>query len=166
MFAFKVFEHNYSFPRRRIVPVGVRRAGGRTRRRRLNKLSCAGWVPHDRGFVSGLPHSRDEHRSGDRLITALEDSPPWPCLRQCAPSGATQSLPSFLGFVAQRSQVSAGWALRAIAQMKPTISRAIAVVITTFGLPAAARRRYRAHSRTCAFHAMSRMAAGSGSRRS
>ena len=23
-----------------------------------NKLSCAGWVPHDRGFVSGLPHSK------------------------------------------------------------------------------------------------------------
>jgi hypothetical protein len=38
---------------------------------------------------------------------------------------ATQSLPSFLGFVAQRSQVSTGWALRAIAQMKPTISRSL-----------------------------------------
>ena len=37
--------------------------------RRLNKLSCAGWVPHDRGSVSGLPRSRVEHRSGDRLIT-------------------------------------------------------------------------------------------------
>ena len=100
MFAFKVFEHNYSFPWRRIVPVGVRRAGGRTRRRRLNKLSCAGWVPHDRGFVSGLPHSRDEHRSGDRLITGLEDSPPWPCLRQCAPFGAdtiAALLPGFRG---------------------------------------------------------------------
>jgi hypothetical protein len=32
--------------------------------------------------------------------------------------------------------------------MKPTISRAIAVVTTTFGLPIAARRRYRAHNRT------------------
>jgi hypothetical protein len=40
-------------------------------------------VPYDRGFVSGLPHSRDEHRSGDRLITGWEDSPPWSCLRQC-----------------------------------------------------------------------------------
>ncbi len=28
-------------------------AGGRDQRRRLNKLSCAGWLPHDRGFVSG-----------------------------------------------------------------------------------------------------------------
>jgi hypothetical protein len=47
----------------------VRTARDRTRRRRLNKLSCAGWVPHDRGSVSGLPRSRLERRSGDRLIT-------------------------------------------------------------------------------------------------
>jgi hypothetical protein len=38
---------------------GVRGAGDRTRRRRLNKLSCAGWIPHDRGFVSGLTHSSE-----------------------------------------------------------------------------------------------------------
>ena len=62
----------------------MRRAGDRTRRRRLNKLSCAGWVPHDRGFVLGLPHSRDERRSGDRLITAREGSPPRPCPPPCA----------------------------------------------------------------------------------
>ena len=66
----------------------------------------------------------------------------------------------------QAGQSRAGWAMRAIAQIKPTISRAIAVVTTTFGLPDAANRRYRAHSRTWAFHAMSRMAADSGSRRS
>ena len=46
----------------------VRTARDRTRRRRLNKLSCAGWVAHDRGSVSGLPRSRVERRSGDRLI--------------------------------------------------------------------------------------------------
>jgi hypothetical protein len=50
-------EHN-------VTPHVVRTAGDRTRRRRLNKLSCAGWLPHDRGFVSGLPRSRDEQRSG------------------------------------------------------------------------------------------------------
>jgi hypothetical protein len=61
----------------------VRTAGDSTRRRRLNKLSCAGWLPHDRGFVSGLPHSNDERRSADRLITGQEGSPPRPCLRQC-----------------------------------------------------------------------------------
>ena len=44
-----------------------------------------------------------------------------------------------LSAIAQLS--SAGWAIWAMAQMKPTISRAIAVVTTTFGLPAAARRR-------------------------
>lgn len=38
----------------------------------------------------------------------------------------------------------------------PTISRAIAVVTTTSGLPVAARRRYRAHKRSCAFQAISR----------
>src|SRR5271169_5426799 len=64
----------------------VRTAGDRTRRRRLNKLSCADWLPHDRGFVSGLPRSRDERRSGDRLITGQEGSPPRPCRRQCAPA--------------------------------------------------------------------------------
>jgi hypothetical protein len=52
-----------------------RTAGDRTRRRRLNKLSCADWLPHDRGFVWGLPRSKDERRSGDRLITGLEGSP-------------------------------------------------------------------------------------------
>jgi hypothetical protein len=41
----------------------VRTARDRTRRRRLNKVSCAGWLPHDRGFVSGLPRSKDERRS-------------------------------------------------------------------------------------------------------
>src|SRR4029078_5714269 len=56
--------------------------------------------------------------------------------------------------------MSSGCATRAIAQMKPTISRAIAVVTTTFGLPIATRRRYRAHNRTCAFQAMSLIAAG------
>ena len=67
----------------------MRTAGDRVRRRRLNKLSCAGWLPHDRGFVSGLPHSKskDERWSGDRLITGQEGSPPWSCRRQSAPVG-------------------------------------------------------------------------------
>ena len=37
-------------------------AGGGLSRRRLNKLSCAGWLPHDRGFVSGLPKGRASAR--------------------------------------------------------------------------------------------------------
>jgi len=56
--------------------------------------------------------------------------------------------------------------MQAIAQMKPTTSRAIAVVTTTFGLPAAVSRRWREHSRSWAFQAMSRIVAGSFSLRS
>ena len=40
----------------------MRTAGGRTRRRRLDKLSYAGWLPHDRGSVSGLPLSKNERQ--------------------------------------------------------------------------------------------------------
>ena len=58
------------------------------------------------------------------------------------------------------------WTWRAIAQMKPIISRAIAVVTITFGLPLATRRRYRAQRRTCAFHAVSRIPCGKSSIRS
>src|SRR5262249_6945639 len=117
-----------------------RTAGDRTRRRRLNKLSCADWLPHDRGFVSGLPHSKDERRSGDRLITGQEGSPPRPCRRQCAP--ADLLLPTPCVAVGGFDQPwSVGWAMRAIAPIKPTISRAIAVGTTTFGLPAAASPR-------------------------
>jgi hypothetical protein len=53
----------------------VRTAGDKTRRRRLNKLSCAGWVPHDRGSVSGLPRSRVEHRSRGPAHNRHEGSP-------------------------------------------------------------------------------------------
>ena len=141
----------------------VRTAGDKTRRRRLNRLSCADWVPHDRGSVSGLPRSRVEHRSGDRLITGTR-------VPHRGPASSNVHLGFFdlLSLVQFRrpGQMSSGCATRAIAQMKPTISRAIAVVTTTFGLPIAARRRYRAHNRTCAFQAMSLIAADSGSRRS
>ena len=165
MFAFKGRARSFLFRGRGLRRSLVRTAGDRTRRRRLNKLSCAGWVPHDRGFVSGLPRSRDERRSGDRLITAHEGSPPRPCLQPCAPRIVSRPPFSLVQF-RRPGQMSSGCARRAIAQMKPTISRAIAVVTTTFGLPVAARRRYRAHKRSCAFQAMSRTAAGSGSRRS
>ena len=45
----------------------------------------------------------------------------------------------------------------AIAQTKPANSRAIAAVISVGSFPARASRRYRRHSRSCAFHAMSRL---------
>ena len=45
----------------------------------------------------------------------------------------------------------------AIAQTKPASSRAIAVVTTVGDFPARASLRYRRHSRSCAFHAVSRI---------
>ena len=66
------------------VSCGVRAAGGRTRRRRLNKLSCAGWIPHDRGSVRGCL-DLEASVGLSRLITGLEGSPPRSCLRRRAP---------------------------------------------------------------------------------
>ena len=61
-----------------------KQAGAHGRRQRLktpvNKLSCAGWLPHDRGSVSGCLVLGTSVDSG-RLITGLEDSLPLPCLR-------------------------------------------------------------------------------------
>jgi hypothetical protein len=74
-----------------------RTAGDRTRRRRLNKLSCADWLPHDRGFVSGLPRSKNERRSGDQLITGQEGSSPGSCRWQCAPADLLLSTSSRCG---------------------------------------------------------------------
>ncbi len=46
-------------------------------RRRLSRLSYAGWLPHDRGFVLGLPRSGNEHRLHRHRLTMLpEGSPP------------------------------------------------------------------------------------------
>jgi hypothetical protein len=59
-----------------------RLAGGGVSRRRLNKLSCAGWLPHDRGFVSGLPRSKGRASADGRLITGDEGSPTGPAARQ------------------------------------------------------------------------------------
>jgi hypothetical protein len=42
-------------------------------------------LPHDRGFVSGLPRSKGRASVRDRLITGQEDSPPWSCRRRCTP---------------------------------------------------------------------------------
>jgi hypothetical protein len=55
----------------------------------------------------------------------------------------TWNFPTSLSLVQFRrpGQMISGCAMRAIAQMKPTISRAIAVVTTTFGLPIATSRR-------------------------
>ena len=100
--------------------------------------------PTPRSFGSRSKHSRRETRS----------------------SPSPTSLRYLSEVRSMADQMSSGCATRAIAQVKPTSSRAIAVVTTTFGLPIAARRRYRAHNRACAFQAMSLITGESGSRRS
>ena len=117
-----------------------RTAGDWTRRRRLNKLSCADWLPYDRGFVSELPGSKDERRSGDRLITGRRVPHRGP-VAGSAHQWTARCQPPGVAVGGLRQPWSVGWAMRAMAQIKPTISRAIAVVTTTFGLPAAASRR-------------------------
>jgi hypothetical protein len=48
----------------------VHKAGGRVQRRRFNKLSCAGWLPHFRCSVSGVPRLKASVDRYDRLITS------------------------------------------------------------------------------------------------
>jgi len=69
--AVRLLSCSQSSPRARPRVCGMHRSRWRRRnawratglsRRRLSKLSCAGCLPHDRGFVSGLPPSRGEHR--------------------------------------------------------------------------------------------------------
>ena len=66
-----------------------------------------------------------------RLITAHEESPPRPASSPGRRSGVRTA-----GQIIALTCTS-----RAMAHRKPTISRAIAVVTTTFGLPAAISRR-------------------------
>jgi hypothetical protein len=60
-----------------------RQSDAHGRRQRLktpvNKLSCAGWLPHDRDSVSGCLVLETSVGKG-RLITGLEDSLRLPCL--------------------------------------------------------------------------------------
>ena len=103
----------------------------------------------------------------DRLITSHEGSPSWPCLRPWAPAvDDVVSVPSECGVVDAGDYGVCNCTWRAMAQMKPIISRAIAVVTTTLGLPLATRRRYRPQRRTCAFHGVSRRRCGRSSIRS
>ena len=116
--------------------------GRRVSRRRLNKLSCAGWLPHDRGFVSGLPRSKGRASAERPAHNRRRGFPNRPAARQALRDKRSCACAA-VSFACESGYLIAGcaWTIRAIAQMKPTISRAIAVVTTTLGLPAAARRR-------------------------
>lgn len=74
--------------------------------------------------------SLEDERRIDPAHNRREDSPPHPA------SGRGHRLLS-----AARQADAASWTWRAMAHRKPTISRAIAVTITTFSFPAAASRR-------------------------
>lgn len=136
-------QHNYPFPPQRSGPVRkVCTAGDRTRRRRLNKLSCAGWLPHDRGFVLGLPRSKGRASVRGPAHNRRRGFPTaWSCLRRRAPWCAPPLMRLRCFFDDGGQPSSAGCVNWAIAQMKPTISRAIAVVTMTLDLPVAASRR-------------------------
>ena len=71
-----------------------------------------------------------------RLITGHEGSSP-----RSVPDLAHRKGRSVVFLASRLRQARAGVTVRAMAQMKPANSRAIAVVATTFGLPAAIRCR-------------------------
>ncbi|MET4331705.1 hypothetical protein ABIB80_007565 [Bradyrhizobium sp. i1.15.2] len=60
-------------------------------RRRLIKLSCAGWLPHDRGFVLGLPRSRGR-ASAMPAHNRPRGFPTAPCLLPWAPIWSSSAL--------------------------------------------------------------------------
>ncbi len=76
-----------------------------------------------------------ERRHG-RPMTGHEGSPP-----RSVPNPAHRKGRSVVALPFLLRQAWAGVTLRAMAQMKPAISRAMAVVATTFGFPAAIRCR-------------------------
>ena len=103
----------------------MRRAGDGTETT-VGKLSYAGCFPHDRGFVLGLPRSKDRASTG-RPITGHEGSPP-----RSAPNPVLQAGSRCRW--SWRLQALAGVVARAIVQMKPAISRAMAVMTATTGI--------------------------------
>ena len=84
-------------------------------------------------------------------ITSLEGSPPG---RDAA---------DLTDLIAACAYAGGAGTSRAIAQMKPVSSRAIAVATFGFALPRATSLRKRDVRRSCAFHAMSQMAFGNAS---
>ncbi len=96
-------------------------------------------------FVVGGPRS-DPRRSVVPLLNLTED----PLTGADALAAASMSL------CTRYAPMVFGSTCRAIAHMKPTSSRAMAVITIGAFLPRASMRRYRPHKRTCAFHAISR----------
>lgn len=114
--------------------------------------------------------------AGDRIITgqripvvvpSRRTPTPWSCLRWRAPLDKLCSPPRVRPSVLLAVR-SGGSRLRDAGDRPDEAYHlaAIRVVTKTVGLRASARRRYRAHSRTCAFHEIFRTAVDSSSSRS
>jgi hypothetical protein len=129
----------------------VRRVGGTAFYRRLTLLISAGWVPPRLWFVAELPRPRLGRVKGADVHNDLEGSPP----------GRDAADPTDL--LAVCPYAGGAGTSRAMAQMKPVSSRAIAVATFGFAFPRATKRRNREVRRSCAFHAMAQMAGGSAS---
>jgi len=115
IFAFKVFGAIISFRgggRVQLIECARQETG--PERRRLNRHAPVGYRVTG-GSVSGLPSSRGECRSGDRLTTGQEDALVsgsahyWICYPRPRPSAFP---------VRWFDQAEVGWAMQAIAQMK------------------------------------------------
>ena len=127
----------------------VRRAGGageaqlsrqsRARRRAWRSVGVMARSPIRGLGIFSLHGNRDCHVCQLKLGSSVGAGP-----GRAAAVKAGRSIAQAIAEGAREAvsgQPGVGWAIRAIAQTKPTISRAIAVVTTTFGLPAAASRR-------------------------
>lgn len=113
-------------------------AQGRRRgsRRRSIRHSYAGWIPQDHGVRLGASSVSGRASVDDRPQEGAEGSPDRPRLRCCAPTC----------FWADQAANGASLPVVAvtcwpIAQIKPTNSRATAVMTTFFGLPVVESRR-------------------------
>ncbi len=107
-------------------------------------------------FVVGLPLS-DPRRSVVPLLKLAED----PLTGADVLAAASDEV-----LALYYAMTAPGSTCCPIAQMKPTSSRAMAVMTIGAFLPRASMRRYRAHSLTCAFQAMSRIGMAIDCRRS
>jgi hypothetical protein len=121
--------------------VGSRLHRPETEPKDAGEQALMGWLPHDHGFVLGLPCAR-RRASVRRPAHNSSRGFPTVVLSTAVPSGILSSSIHFVPFVREIDQAAnIGCTMRAMDEVKPTISRGIAVVTITFGFPAAASRR-------------------------
>ena len=119
-----------------LLVLQIRLVGGITFWRRLTLLISAGWVPPRLWFVAELPRPRHGRIDGADVHNVPEGSP-----RGRDAAGLTD-------LIAPRRYAGGAGTSRAIAQMNPVSSRAIAVATFGLALPRATSRRKRAVNRS------------------